>query len=291
MRALALLLLCLMPAGLLAFGTPPQKTETPPPSGEAAPPPAGSPSERLLQALLAGRMTQAQERQLGERIVGNLLGAAPLVTDAAVQRYVNRIGRWVASQSELPDLDWRFGVIQSEDLNAFAAPGGYVLITQGLFRRLNNEAELAGVLGHEIGHVVRRDHVKLLQRSQLLASLSGVLGQKVASDDERLQSIIGRGAEVAARSLDKSTEFEADRIAMVLAARAGYDAYGLPLVLQEIGHFPEKDDRVALLFATHPHPDARFNHLADAVGARFDDLDDGKLLAERFQLLLPVNTQ
>lgn len=290
MRLLAAIVLCLMPTGLLAFGTPPQKTEPAPPAGEAATQPT-SPSERLLQALLAGKMTPQQERELGQRIVGNLLGAAPLVADAAVQRYVNLVGRWVASQSERPDLDWRFGVIQSEDLNAFAAPGGYVLITQGLYRRLNNEAELAGVLGHEIGHVIRRDHVKLLQRGQLLASLSGVIGQQVASEDERLQSIIGRGAEVAARSLDKSSEFEADRIAMVLAARAGYDAYGLPLVLQEIGHFSEKDDRVALLFATHPHPDARFNHLADAVGTRLDALDAGKLLGDRFQPLAPVTKQ
>lgn len=290
MRQLAAMLLCLLPTGLLAFGTPPQKIEPAPPQGDSASQP-GSPSERLLQALLAGKMTQAQERQLGERIVGNLLGVAPLVADAAVQRYVNLVGRWVASQSERPDLDWRFGVIDSEDLNAFAAPGGYVLVTKGLYRRLNNEAELAGVLGHEIGHVIRRDHVKLLQRSQLLASLSGVIGQQVASEDERLQSLIGRGAEVAARSLDKSSEFEADRIAMVLAARAGYDAYGLPLVLQEIGHFSDKDDRVALLFATHPHPDARFNHLADAVGTRLDALDAGKLLGERFQPLAPVNKQ
>lgn len=287
MRQLVTVLLCLLPTGLLAFGTPPQKVEPAPPSGDAASLPA-SPSERLLQALLAGKMTAQQERQLGERIVGNLLGAAPLVPDAGVQRYVNLVGRWVASQSERPDLDWRFGVIDSEDLNAFAAPGGYVLVTKGLYRRLNNEAELAGVLGHEIGHVIRRDHVKLLQRSQLLASLSGVIGQQVASEDERLQSIIGRGAEVAARTLDKSSEFEADRIAMVLTARAGYDAYGLPLVLQEIGHFSEKDDRVALLFATHPHPDARFNHLADAVGTRLDALDAGQLLGERFQPLAPV---
>lgn len=290
MRQLAVLLLCLMPTGLLAFGTPPQKTQPVPPPGDAASQ-TGSPSEQLLQALLAGKTSAQQERQLGERIVGNLLGAAPLVADAALQGYVNRVGRWVASQSERPDLDWRFGVIDSEDVNAFAAPGGYVLVTQGLYRHLNNEAELAGVLGHEIGHVLRRDHVKLIQRSQLLASLSGVIGQQVASDDERLQSIIGRGAEVAARGLDKSSEHEADRIGMVLAARAGYDAYGLPLVLQEIGHFPAQDDRVALLFQTHPHPDARFNHLAEAVGTRLDDLEAGKLVTERFYRLAPLTRQ
>ncbi len=267
----------------LAMGARPQKTQPTPPEENPAKP--ASPAEQLLQALLADRMNVSQERELGGRIVGNLLGVAPLVEDDSLQRYVNLVGRWVAAQGERPDLDWRFGVIDSEDINAFAAPGGYVLVTKGLYRRLNNEAELAGVLAHEVGHVIRRHHVKLLQRSQLLATLSGAVVKEVSDEHERLQNIIGRGAEITARSLDKSAEFEADRMGVVLAARAGYDAYGLPLVLQEIGHFSDKDDRVALLFKTHPHPDARFGQLADAVGARLDALPDGATLENRFQLL------
>ena len=69
---------------------------------------------------------------------------------------------------------------------------------------------------------------------------------------------------------------------MILAARAGYDAYGLPMVLREIGHLSEKDDRVALLFKTHPHPDTRLDHLAEAVDTRLDALDEGALLEQRF---------
>ena len=233
----------------------------------------------------------SQEVAIGAGMAQQVQQTEKLLADSLWQNYVAEVGQKIVAVSDRKDITYHFAVIESDQINAFAAPGGYVLVTKGLYRRLNNEAELAGVLGHEIGHVIRRDHVKLLQRSQLLASLSGVIGQQVASEDERLQSLIGRGAEVAARSLDKSSEFEADRIAMVLAARAGYDAYGLPLVLQEIGHFSDKDDRVALLFATHPHPDARFNHLADAVGTRFDALDAGKLLGERFQPLAPVNKQ
>lgn len=290
--AYLLLLIAVWPAWLgaaesgvtrLAMGTPPQKTQPAQPPAETPGNP-GTPAEQLLRALLADRMSPGQERELGGRIAGNLLGVAPLVADDALQGYVNKVGRWVAAQSERPDLDWRFGVIDSEDINAFAAPGGYVLITKGLYRRLNNEAELAGVLGHEIGHVVRRHHVKLIQRAQLLATLGGALVKEVR-DDERLQNIIGRGAEVAARALDKSAEHEADRIGMSLAARAGYDAYGLPLVLQEIGHFGVKDDRVALLFKTHPHPDDRLAHLAEAEAGQLDGLEAGKLLPDRFHRL------
>jgi predicted Zn-dependent protease len=272
------------PPMLLALGTPPQKTQPADP-GAVPDKPARTPAELLLQALIADRMSTSQERQLGARIVGNILGVAPLVADEELQRYVNLVGRWVAAQGERPDLEWRFGVIDSEDVNAFAAPGGYILVTKGLYRRLASEAELAGVLGHEIGHVVRRHHVKLLQRTQLLASLGGAVVKEVSDEHERLQNIIGRGAEVAARGLDKAAEYEADRMAMVLAARAGYDAYGLPLVLREIGHFSDKDDRVALLFKTHPHPDARFGQLAEAVDTRLDALDPGATLEGRLYRL------
>ncbi len=280
-------MLCVMSHHGFAMGTPPAKVEPKPtpPSENQAPKPdkTGNP---LLSALLAGQLSEAQERQLGRRIVGNLLGAVPLVGDDALQGYVNRVGRWVALQSERPDLVWHFGVLDSEAINAFAAPGGYVLITRGLYRRLNSEAELAGVLAHEIAHVIRRHHVKLLQRSQIIAGLGGALVKEVGTGGDMAQHVIGHGAEVAARALDKETELEADRMALILAARAGYDAYGLPLVLQEIGHFSGQDDRVALLFKTHPHPDQRLQVLADTVGERLDGLAPGGTLPDRLYRLI-----
>jgi len=222
---------------------------------------------------------------LGREITGNLLGAAPLVKDDQLQKYVNQVGRWVALQSERPDLPWHFGVIESEDLNAFAAPGGWVIVTKGLYRKLHNEAELAGVLGHEIGHVVKKHQLKLIQKQQALNLGAGLLGGTLGKNNQLVQELIGSGAEICARSLDKDAEFEADRIGVVLAGRAGYDAYGLVEVLQEIGHVGKDDSSVALLFKTHPHPDDRLVKLGDAVGNRLDGIKDGKLLAERFYQL------
>src|SRR5512135_3156720 len=149
---------------------------------------------------------ESEEIAIGRQISGNLLGAAPLVKDAKLQKYVNQVGEWVASQSERPDLPWHFGVIQSEDVNAFAAPGGYIFVTLGLYRLLQNEAELAGVLGHEIGHVIRKHHLKLLQQSKLVEAGSTALSSQVRND--KLQQLIGSGAEIVARSLDKDAEFE-----------------------------------------------------------------------------------
>src|SRR5512135_2650810 len=149
---------------------------------------------------------ESEEIAIGRQIAGDLLGAAPLVKDARLQKYVNQVGEWVASQSERPDLPWHFGVIQSEDLNAFAAPGGYIFVTLGLYRLMQNEADLAGVLGHEIGHVIRKHHLKILQQSKLVEAGSQALSQQVRND--KLQQLIGSGAEIVARSLDKDAEFE-----------------------------------------------------------------------------------
>lgn len=229
--------------------------------------------------------SKEEEIQLGREITGNLLGAAPLVKDEALQKYVNQVGRWVANQSERPDLPWHFGVIESDDLNAFSAPGGYVLVTKGLYKKLENEAQLAGVLGHEIGHVIKKHHLKLLQKSQLISLGAGLLGSKLGKSDLTVQKVIGNGAEIMARGLDKDAEFEADRIGMTLATRAGYDPFGLTDVLQTIGQTNKSDSSVALLYKTHPSPDDRLAKLSDAVGSRFDKIKDGKTLSDRLYKL------
>lgn len=226
-----------------------------------------------------------EEIKLGREIAGNLLGAAPLVKDNALQKYVNSVGRWVASQSERPDLPWRFGVIESEDINAFAAPGGYIMITKGLYRKLTNEAQLAGVLGHEIGHVVQKHQLKVLQKQQLLSMGAGFLNKKYAKDNQLMSKAIGTGAEISARSLDKSAEYEADRLGLSYATRAGYEPYGLTEVLQTIGQTSKDDGSVALLFKTHPHPDERLVALGDAIGSKLDNVKNGKTMENRFYQL------
>ena len=229
---------------------------------------------------IPGGYSETEEVAIGRQIAGNLLGAAPLVQDKKLQKYVNNVGRWVATMSERPDLAWHFGVIESNDINAFAAPGGYIFVTRGLYKLLNNESELAGVLAHEIGHVIKKHHLKILQESKMVDLGSKLLARQIGGND-KIGNLIGSGAEIVSRSLDKNAEFEADRIGVVLTARAGYDAYGLPSVLQEIGHTAKADDSVTMLFKTHPLPDARLAKLGDAMDSRFDDLQ-GQTVTPRF---------
>jgi predicted Zn-dependent protease len=211
---------------------------------------------------LALALSDEDEIRAGQQAAANLLGVAPLVKDDGLQRYVNAVGRWVAMGSERPDLPWTFGVIESADVNAFAAPGGYILITRGLYASLGDEAELAGVLGHEIAHVVERHHVELMRKSLLLEQGAQVLSRELERDrDTLVKRLVGTGAELFARRLDQGAEFEADRHGVVLAARAGYSPFGLPAVLQKIASVPREDDRVSLLLATHPAPDQRLRQL------------------------------
>lgn len=224
-------------------------------------------------ATAATGLDEKDEIAVGREVAGRVLGAAPLVADPKLQDYVNRVGRWIALQSERPGLPWRFGVIESPAVNAFASPGGYVLVTRGLYEMLDDEAQLAGVLGHEIGHIVRRHHITAMQKSAAISA-----GARLAQREDRsvlLNNLIGTGAEIFARGLDKSAEYEADRIGLVLAARAGYHPWGLVEVLHKLAARGAEDRSLALLFKTHPAPGERLARLGDAVAPRLAQLPAG----------------
>lgn len=259
-----------------APATTPTPSPTPAASAEAVP--AAQPEK---PAINWKKPSREEEITIGREVTGSILGAAPLVKDDALQQYVNKVGRWVASQSERADLPWKFGVIDSADINAFAAPGGYVLITKGLYVNLQNEAQLAGVLGHEIAHVVKKHQLKVMQKQQLLSAGTDWIKEKFGKKNKLAEKAIGTGAEISARGLDKDAEFEADRMGMILAARAGYEVYGLSEVLQTMGQIKPGDDSVALLFKTHPAPDERLAKLGDAAGSQLDNLKPGKTLENR----------
>ncbi|MCW5625445.1 MAG: M48 family metalloprotease [Burkholderiales bacterium] len=231
-----------------------------------------------------GTVDEPREVELGHGITETLLGARPLLDDPALQRYVNEVGRWVAQQSERPLLPWRFGVNDSEHVNAFAAPGGYVIVTRGMLRVVRNEAELAGVLGHEVAHVVRKHHLNALRKGAWVNLLGAGAAAGTAGEQggELVEALVGPTKELYARGLDKDDEFEADRIGVVLATRAGYDPWGLPAALQTLGTLKTDDPYLALLFKTHPNPGARLDELGVAMAANFDGFQGLPTNADRY---------
>lgn len=233
-----------------------------------------------------------EERQMGHDVAATLLGASPLLADAAVQRYVNRVGLWVALQGSRPNLPWRFAVIDNPNVNAFATPGGYVFITRGLLERMRSEAELAGALGHEIAHVEKRHHLAALKkdaRMRLLGRASSAALERSgteSADLERLSTVAGMAKSLYTRGLDKADEYEADRVGAILAARAGYDPYGLAQVLQTLDAVNPESSQFALLFKTHPKPADRLARLDQALGARFEALGERPSVTQRFEKMV-----
>jgi len=227
----------------------------------------------------------------GEAEVGNvsaaaLLGAAPLVQNEKLQAYVNQVGLWLAMQTERPDLPWRFGVMDTDSVNAFAAPGGYVFITRGLLLRMRNEAELAGVLAHEIGHVLKRHHLVAIQKNAQTGLAANLMSMAVDNSGggygEWKKKAISASTELYARGLDKDDEFEADRLGVVIAARAGYDPYGLPSVLQTLDSMNAQDSNLALLFKTHPSSRERLDLLDTAMTGSLDRYASQPVMKDRF---------
>ena len=244
--------------------------------------------------------TQEEEVQLGDGIAAGVFGGAPPVKDANVQRYVNRVGKWVALHSERPELPWTFAVIEGDTLNAFAMPGGTIVISRGLLQRLHSEAELAAVLAHEIAHVVRKHQLAAIQSSMSSGAFADI-GKDIASSEisrrggggvggavvtELKSRAAGIGIEalkngVFLRPLDRGMEYEADAMAVVLAARAGYDPYGLVAVLQALQQAKGDGSGLSLL-ETHPAPADRINELERNMG-RLDRYASQPQLEGRFK--------
>lgn len=211
--------------------------------------------------------SEDEEMEIGEHMASTLVGAVPLDSDKNAQAYVNKVGRWLSLHSTRPDIPWQFGVLNDNDLNAFAAPGGYVFITRGLLKLLDNEAELAGVLSHEIQHVTHKHHLKAVQKNNLLGAASDIgmmLGnsssRSSAQQHEINERLLNASKQLYARGLDKDDEFEADRDALQLMTNAGYDPYAFIAVMQKLDAHGASDSKMALLLATHPSP-------ADRLGA------------------------
>jgi hypothetical protein len=217
----------------------------------------------------------AEELALGPEIAGRVLGARPLWNEPAAQRRVNLVGRWVASQTSRAGLPWTFGVIDDSEINAFAAPGGYVLVTRGLYELLSNDAELAAVLGHEIGHCVQRDHYNVIHKQEMAATGKDLALREVAGTSSNRATEFARryaeehGAVIMLTALDREAEFRADEASQHYLARSGMNPLALYSVLQKLAALGPASPGLVQLYRTHPPFDARID--------RLDQRSDGPL--------------
>jgi predicted Zn-dependent protease len=231
-----------------------------------------------LMTLLAqadGTIDETREIEIGRQLAAVLLGSKPLHADAALQRYVNQLGRWISLQSARPLLPWTFGVLDDPGFNAFAAPGGFVFVTRGLVDRVD-EAELAGILAHEITHVTERHHLQALRSKARAGLATQLLGSQIRTSNAVgslvSQQMLALGRNLYSSGLDQSDEFESDRQGVALAARSGFDPYGLPGVLQQLRSAAPDNPLFALSLSTHPPAQQRLDLLEQAMGRRLDGL-------------------
>jgi len=210
-----------------------------------------------------GKISEEDEILVGKEAAAVLLGAVPLVDNEPVQKDLNRVAHWLALHNERSHLPWKFGLLESDDINAFAAPGGYVFVTRGLMMQMESEAELAATLAHEMVHVLEKHHLDAVQKGAKMELAISMLGSNSnAKKREKLQRISSGFKELYSRGLSKEDEYQADRMGLVIAARAGYDPYGLPAVLQNLQAMNPQSQSLALMFKTHPTPSQRLGLLA-----------------------------
>ena len=202
-------------------------------------------------------MSDAQEVDLGRGINRQLVnGQVRLYRNADVNRYVDEIGQRLVRVSDRPDIPYTFQVVQDSAVNAFATMGGYVYITTGLMAAADNEAELAGVIGHEIGHIANRDAVQQMRQVAITQGITGALGV----NRDRLVNI---GTQIALQlPASRSAEYAADRHGFDTMGRAGYDQSGMVTFMQKLVRQSSQPEFLST------HPDAR--NRVDSLQQRLD---------------------
>jgi len=224
----------------------------------------------VVTALLAGCATNpvtgrgqfslispAQELEIGRQGYGPVIQEYGLYDDATLQAYVNSVGQKVARVSHLPDLEWHFTIMDDPAVNAFAMPGGYIYITRGILAYLNSEAQLAGVLGHEIGHVTRRHTAATMTKQQLFGA-GLALGSIVSPTFQRYSGAAQQALGLLFLKYSRSDESQADELGVEYATKAGYDSREIPATYAMLKRITDASgQRLPGFLETHPDPGDR----------------------------------
>jgi Zn-dependent protease with chaperone function len=214
------------------------------------------------------RITEKQEVEVGRRAAIEIEMEMPILEDQALTRYLDRLGQRLARESGRSHLRYRFKIINGDEVNAFALPGGFIYVYRGLIEAAETEGELAGVLGHEIGHIVARHHVSQIRRSQMANLGFWALGPVFGSG---LKAAATKRAGSAAleglfSKFSREDEREADRLGAKNLYDAGYDPRGMAVFFEKLAALREsKPNLLERFFATHPAAEERANNIADLL--------------------------
>ena len=234
-------------------------------------------------------MSESQEISLGRQTDVDIQRDMGVYDDPAIQRYVQEVGLSLAALSHRPDLPWQFTVVDSPAVNAFALPGGVIYLTRGIMAYLGDEAELSGVLGHEIGHVTARHGVQSYTRASS-AQLGVVLGQVFVPQMRTnpyglpgLSDAAGTGLGLLFLKFGRDDEIQADRLGAEYGAAGGWDPRGVSDMLSTLGRISEAADRQGTpnFLSTHPEPEARVVEVGPVIQELMASRDPGSFRVDR----------
>ena len=205
-------------------------------------------------------MSEAQEVQMGQQADPEIIKQFGLYEDSSLQRYINRLGQQMAAVSHRTNIQYHFRVINSEVVNAFAVPGGYVYFTRGIMAHMNNEAQFAGVLGHEIGHITARHTVKQ-QRNQVLAQVGLIAGMIISPELARFGNVASQGLGLLLLKYGRDAERQSDELGVEYSAKIGYDPQYMADFFQTLERQAQQANSEELpgFLSTHPSPGERYN--------------------------------
>lgn len=204
--------------------------------------------------------SEEEERQIGADVSAKIRERFGVAQDQAVHKYVTLVGMSVAQQSERPKLDWTFIVLDTDGVNAFASPGGFVHVTRGALALMKNEAELAAVLGHEIGHIARKHTINALKKSAATK-----LATDVASERNQFLAAVAGAAynNIIENAWDRGDELDADKVSVQLTPKLGYAPTSLADFLTRLSERNKSQAERNGLFASHPETKERISKIGE----------------------------
>jgi predicted Zn-dependent protease len=226
-------------------------------------------------------MTVEEEREVGREVSAKVVAFFHLYKDEALTRYVNMVGATVAAQAERQDITYHFAVLDSDDINAFSAPGGYIFITRGAVVLCEDEAELAGVLAHEVGHVAGKHVLKIVERDKTMRAGMEEAKDRMPGSAYLHKMSKGILIKLIDQGLAPSDEYDADQRGVKYSHAAGYPADGLARFLTKLDQATEQGGK-SFWTRTHPPVKDRNARIQQTITAQHWEDADRPKLADRF---------
>ncbi len=225
------------------------------------------------------RIDDGEEQELGAAVSERIRDRYGVVQDPAVTRYVSLVGMVLAQNSSRPHLAWKFIVLDTDGVNAFAAPGGYIHVTRGALGLIRSEAQLAGVLAHEMMHVTEKHTIRAIQKGKLVQM--GASRTKLTRDSPVFRELVAKSTDIVMAGFGREDELESDQKGIRLANAIGYSPVAFVDFLTQLQARNQGSSGKQGLFASHPEMQERISRLRGQVSA--ERLAATATLADRYQ--------